>query len=117
VRPAGFVASRQLEAECVDLLERGVTHVVLDLRATDALGPAAIAAIAAVDRRAHRLGSRLSIVLGNDAVASALAHTGLLRQLQLEGPPETFFDWSRWGRLPLGRPRETPPTRRCAGVR
>jgi hypothetical protein len=34
----------------------------------------------------------LSIVLGNDAVTGALARTGLLAQLQLEGPRETFFD-------------------------
>jgi anti-anti-sigma regulatory factor len=91
----GFLASRQLEAECIDLLDRGATHVIVDLRATEALGPTAIAAIAAVDRRARQLGSRFSIVLGNDHVTDALAHTGLLRQLQLAGPREIFFDWSR----------------------
>jgi anti-anti-sigma regulatory factor len=98
VRPAGvigFVASRQLEAECLDLFDRGVTQVIMDLRAAVALGPTAIAAIAAVDRRTRQLGLRLSIVLGNDAVTDALARTGLLQQLQLEGPREVFFDWSR----------------------
>jgi hypothetical protein len=58
-------------------------------------GPTAIAAIAAVHRRVCQLGSRLSIVLGNHAVTDALAHTGLLQQLQLAGPREVFFDWSR----------------------
>jgi anti-anti-sigma regulatory factor len=81
----GLIASHQLQTECFELLERGVNHVILDLRATDALKPAAIAAIAAVNRHARQLGSRLSIVLGNDDVTSALAHTGLLQQIPVDG--------------------------------
>jgi anti-anti-sigma regulatory factor len=61
----------------------------LDLRATDAIEPAAVAAIAAVDRRVRQLGSRLSIVLGNDELTSARARTGLLRQIRVDGAPES----------------------------
>jgi anti-anti-sigma regulatory factor len=98
VRPAGVVdsvAGRKLHAECVDLLERGATHVILDLGAAAALEPSAIGAIAAVDRRARQVGSRLSIELGNTFVAAALARSGLLQRPQREGAREVFFDWSR----------------------
>jgi anti-anti-sigma regulatory factor len=98
VRPAGvlgLIASDQLEAECLKFLERGINHVILDFRDTAVLEPAAIAAVVTVERRDRQLGSRLSIVLGNDAVTSALARAGLLQQIPVDGPSETFFDWSR----------------------
>jgi anti-anti-sigma factor len=98
VRPSGsigFIEARTLEEQCLDLLDHGASRVILDLSQTDLLGPVALGAIAAIDRHARRLGSRFSVALGGDAVTRTLSRSGLLSQLEIEGAPDTFFDWSR----------------------
>jgi anti-anti-sigma factor len=91
----GFIEAGTLEEQCLDLLDHGASRVILDLAQTDLLGPAALGAIAAIDRHARRLGSRFSIALGSDAVTRTLSRSGLLTQLEVEGASDTFFDWTR----------------------
>jgi anti-sigma B factor antagonist len=91
----GFIEARTLEQRCLDLLDHGTARVVLDLSATDRLGPAALGTIAAIGRHARRRGSRFSVALGNEAVTRTLSRAGLLTQLEVEGTSHTFFDWTR----------------------
>ncbi len=91
----GFIEARALEERCLDLIDHGAGRVVLDLSATELLGPAALATIAAIDRHARHSGARFLIALGNDAVTRTLSRAGLLAQLEVEGASDTFFDWSR----------------------
>ncbi|MGZ4296422.1 MAG: STAS domain-containing protein [Solirubrobacteraceae bacterium] len=88
-------AAEEVRQECEGLLDRGFARVVLDLSRTTSISPAAVAVIAAVDRRARGLGVRFSIVPGDEGVAATLQRAGLLGQLQLEGRAEVFLDWSR----------------------
>ena len=88
-------AAAELRDECEGLFERGFQRVILDLSHTSSLGPAAVGAIAAVNHRARGLGVRFSVALGMGGIASTLRRAGLLGQLQLEGPPQVFLDWTR----------------------
>jgi anti-anti-sigma factor len=98
VRCAGAVDSPTagaLRDECEGLLDRGFSRLVLDLSEATSMGPAAVSAIARIDRRARALGSRLSVAPGVGNVATVLHRSGLLGQLELEGAHDTFLDWSR----------------------
>lgn len=98
VRCAGPVdssAAAALRNECEGLLDRGFSRLVLDLSEATSIGPAAVSAIARIDRRARALGSRLSVAPGVGTVAAVLHRSGLLSQLELEGVHDTFLDWSR----------------------
>lgn len=88
-------AAAQLREECGGLIDRGFDRVILDVSQTTAMTPAAVSAIAAVDRRARARACRFSVVPGSGRAAATLRRAGLLGQLQLEGAPETFLDWSR----------------------
>jgi anti-anti-sigma regulatory factor len=87
--------ARQLREECGGLIDRGFDRVVLDLRESTELPPAAVSAIAAVNRRARVLGCRFSVAPGTGSAAATLRRTGLLEQLMLEDAHEVFLDWSR----------------------
>lgn len=98
VRCAGAVdaaAAAALRTECEGLLDRGFSRLVLDLSEATSIGPAAVSAIARIDRRARALGSRLSVAPGVGTVAAVLHRSGLLSQIELEGAHDTFLDWSR----------------------
>jgi anti-anti-sigma regulatory factor len=64
----------------------------LDLGQTTTASPAAISAIAGVDRRARASGVRFSIVPGGGGAAITLRRAGLLDPRQLEGGAEVFMD-------------------------
>lgn len=98
VRCAGVLdahTAREMRGECEGLLERGFTSVILDLARTSSIEPAAVSAIAAVQRRARELGARFSVLVGGGDAAITLRRAGLLSELRLEGTPRTFLDWSR----------------------
>ena len=88
-------AAARVGEECEGLFDRGFRRVILDLSQTTSVSPAAISAIAAVDRRARASGVRLSVVAPGGSVAVTLRRAGLLDRLQLEGSAEVFMDWSR----------------------
>lgn len=85
----------ELRDECEGLLDRGFSRLVLDLSEATSIGPAAVSAIARIDRRARSLGSRLSVVPGEGGVMIILRRSGLMGQLELEGATDTFLDWTR----------------------
>ncbi|MGH2892869.1 MAG: STAS domain-containing protein [Solirubrobacteraceae bacterium] len=85
----------QLREDCAGLIDRGFDWVILDLSQTTAITPAAVSAIAGIDRRARVVGCRFTVAPGRGSAAAALRQAGLLGQLQLEGVAETFLDWSR----------------------
>lgn len=89
------LAARQLRDECGGLIDRGFDQVILDFRGASTIAPAMVSAIAAVNRRARAQGCRLSVVPDTGDAAATLRRAGLLGMLQLEGPAETFLDWSR----------------------
>jgi anti-anti-sigma regulatory factor len=89
------VVARQLREDCGGLIDRGFDRVILDLSETTALAPAAVSAIAAINRRARALGCRFSVVPGTGSAAATLRRTGLIEQLMLEDAHEVFLDWSR----------------------
>ncbi|MFZ1992802.1 MAG: STAS domain-containing protein [Solirubrobacteraceae bacterium] len=89
------VIAAELREECAGLIERGFDRLVLDLRETTDIAPAVVSTIAGVDSRARARGCRFSVAPGSGRVAATLRRAGLLGQLQLEGVPETFLDWSR----------------------
>ena len=98
VRCAGTLdedAAAQLAQDCDGLIDRGFDRVILDVTQAAALAPAVVSAIAAIDRRARMRGCRFSVVPGAGEAAATLRRAGLLGQLPLEGPTETFLDWSR----------------------
>lgn len=98
VRCTGAMDSPTADAlrdECEGLLDRGFSRLVLDLSEATSIGPAAVSAIARIDRRARALGSRLSVAPGLGNVAMVLNRSGLLSQLELEDAHDTFLDWSR----------------------
>ncbi len=98
VRCAGALdddAAAQLAEDCGGLIDRGFTRVILDISQATAIAPAVVSAIAAVDRRARAKACRFSVVPGTGDAAATLRRAGLLGQLRLEGPAETFLDWSR----------------------
>lgn len=97
VRPVGpldAIGAAELEAECDGLLDRGFSALELDLGATTSLSPAAVAAIAAVQRESHRMGALLTVVPGSELTTGVLRRSGLLAQLTVVGGSRTFFDWS-----------------------
>lgn len=98
VRCAGALdddAAVQLIEDCAGLIDRGFTRMILDVSQATDITPAMVSAIAAVDRRARVRGCRFSVVPGTGDAAATLRRAGLLGQLRLEGPAETFLDWSR----------------------
>jgi anti-anti-sigma regulatory factor len=98
VRCAGALrddAAVQLIEDCAGLIDRGFTRMILDMSQATDITPAVVSAIAAVDRRARVRGCRFSVVPGTGDAAATLRRAGLLGQLRLEGPAETFLDWSR----------------------
>jgi anti-anti-sigma regulatory factor len=98
VRCAGVLdahLAREMRVECEGLLERGFTGVILDLGQSSSIGPPAVSAIAAVQRRARELGARFSVVVGCSDAAITLRRAGLLGELPLGDTPRTFLDWSR----------------------
>lgn len=88
-------AAKEIRQECEGLFDRGFQRVILDLGHATSIGPAAIGAIAALNRRARGLNLHFSVVPGGADIAATLRRAGLLGQLQVEGPTEVFLDWSR----------------------
>ena len=93
--PLANDAAVRLAEDCDGLIERGFDHVILDMTGATAISPAAVSAIAALNRRARAHGCRLSVVPGAGDAAATMRRAGLLGQLRLEGAAETFLDWSR----------------------
>lgn len=89
------IAAAQLRRDCAGLVDRGFDRLILDVSQTTDITPAAVSAIAAVNRRARARGCRFSLVPGTGRTADALSRAGLLGQLQLEGASQTFLDWSQ----------------------
>jgi anti-anti-sigma regulatory factor len=85
----------ELRMECEGLLDRGFSHLVLDLSQTASIAPGAVSAIAGIDRRARTLSARLSVSIGEGRAAVTLRRAGLLGQLRLEGASDMFLDWTR----------------------
>lgn len=84
----------QLTRDCEGLIDRGFRWLLLDIRHTTSIAPAAVSAIAVLDHRARAGGCRLSVVPGSGGAAATLRRAGLLGRLHLEGSTQLFWDWS-----------------------
>ena len=79
-----LAAAGELQANIIDVLDRGFARVVVDLRDVRFLDSTAIQALIKSDRHARELGARLSIILGGPAIRKALALAGVLDRLDIE---------------------------------
>jgi anti-anti-sigma factor len=90
VRPVGEVdvaSATDVEAPLFELLDRGFSHVVVDLRRVTFLDSAGIRMLVNAHKHAQELGARVSIRLGSEGSRRALELTGTLDYLDIE--PDT----------------------------
>jgi anti-anti-sigma regulatory factor len=88
-------ALSQLENEARSLMDRGFTHVAIELRKVETFDWTTAATLAAIARLARRSGVRLTVVAGSSPAVRELIGAGLLQDLTLDTHPRAFFDWSR----------------------
>ncbi|HZE06522.1 MAG TPA: STAS domain-containing protein [Solirubrobacteraceae bacterium] len=88
VAPAGEIdlaTAPRMQQDVVELLERGFTRVVVDLRRVEFLDSQGIRALVLAHNRAHELGATMPVVLGNaDAARRALELSGVLAFLDVD---------------------------------
>jgi anti-sigma B factor antagonist len=87
VRPLGDVdiaTAEQLERPVVELIERGFSRVVLDLRGVTFLDSSGVHALVQCRERAEERGARMSIILGGAATRRVLDITGLIDHFEIE---------------------------------
>jgi anti-anti-sigma factor len=90
VRPVGDVdlaSAKDVEQPLFELLDRGFTHVVVDLRRVTFLDSSGIRLLINAHKHAEQLGSRMSVMLGGEASRRALEITGMLDYLEIEPSP------------------------------
>jgi anti-sigma B factor antagonist len=78
-----LVAAPALEREIAELLDRGFTHVVVDLREVTFLDSTGIRVVLNANALATEHRARLSLILGGIAVRRPLELAGLLDHLDL----------------------------------
>jgi anti-anti-sigma factor len=87
VRPVGDIdlaSATDVEAPLFELLDRGFTHVVVDLRRVTFLDSSGIRMLVNAHKHAQELGARVSVRLGSEASRRALELTGMLDYLEIE---------------------------------
>jgi anti-sigma B factor antagonist len=91
VRPVGDVdiaTAEQLERPVVELMERGFSHVVVDLRGVTFLDSTGVHALVQCRERAEERGARMSIIPGGMATRRVLDITGLIDHFEIEPSPD-----------------------------
>ncbi len=87
VRPVGDVdlaSATDVELPLFELLDRGFTHVVVDLRRVTFLDSSGIRMLVNAHKHAEQLGARVSVRLGGEPSRRALEITGMLDYLDIE---------------------------------
>lgn len=90
VRPTGEVdlsTAGTIEDAACDLLDRGFSSVVIDLRGVTFLDCTGVHALLSADRQGRSLNRRVSIIPGGARVQRILDLTGVLDRLELEPSP------------------------------
>lgn len=89
VAPAGEIdlaTAPRMQRDVVELLERGFTRVVVDLRAVEFLDSQGIRALMLAHNRARELGATMLVVLGAaEGPRRALEISGVLAHLEIAG--------------------------------
>jgi anti-sigma B factor antagonist len=86
VTPAGEVdlaTAPRMQSTIDELLERGFTQVVVDLRQVEFMDSQGVRALMTAHCRAHRLDATLSLIVGHGVSRSVLEMAGVLRHLDV----------------------------------
>jgi anti-sigma B factor antagonist len=89
VSPVGeldLMSAGTVENAVIGLLERGIAHVVVDLRGLSFMDSTGIRALLTCHERAQRENAGLAIILGDDRTRRPLEICGVLGQLQVVDP-------------------------------
>ena len=81
-----LMSAGAVESAVIGLLERGFSHVVVDLRGLSFLDSTGIRALLTCHARAQRENARLSIILGDDRTRRPLEICGVLDALSVIEP-------------------------------
>ena len=81
-----LMSAGAVESAVIGLLERGFSHVVVDLRGLSFLDSTGIRALLTCHARAQREDARLSIILGDDRTRRPLEICGVLDALNVIEP-------------------------------
>jgi anti-sigma B factor antagonist len=77
-----------LEARTLEVLATGCKHVVIDLRGVSFIDSCGIRALITAHRRAHELGAKATVIVGNGQTRRVLELARVLDHLDIEDPRE-----------------------------